>query len=56
MALFVRQVKTLTVKNLVIALIRHWFSTTIRAFILPCIFVGFLYVILGPVLPVPLGL
>ncbi|OAP64689.1 hypothetical protein AYL99_00661 [Fonsecaea erecta] len=42
MALFVRQVITLTLKNLLVAFVRHPFSTTIRAFILPCIFVGFL--------------
>ena len=42
MALFVRQVWTLTVKNILIALVRHWFSTPIRAFLLPVIFVGFL--------------
>jgi hypothetical protein len=44
MALFVRQVTTLTLKNLLIAFIRHWFSTTIRAFLLPCVFIAFLYV------------
>ncbi|KAK5328547.1 hypothetical protein LTR93_002332 [Exophiala xenobiotica] len=42
MALFVRQVWTLTLKNLLIAFVRRWFTTTIRAFLLPCIFVGFL--------------
>ncbi|KIW29258.1 uncharacterized protein PV07_05083 [Cladophialophora immunda] len=42
MALFVRQVVTLTLKNLLVAFVRRWFSTTIRAFLLPCIFVGFL--------------
>jgi ATP-binding cassette subfamily A (ABC1) protein 3 len=42
MALFVRQVTTLTLKNIFIAFIRHWFSTTIRAFLLPVVFVGFL--------------
>ncbi|KIW92595.1 uncharacterized protein Z519_06442 [Cladophialophora bantiana CBS 173.52] len=42
MALFVRQVLTLTLKNLLVAFVRRWFSTTIRAFLLPCIFVGFL--------------
>lgn len=44
MALFVRQVITLTLKNLLLAFIRRWFSTTIRAFLLPAIFVGFLCV------------
>lgn len=42
MALFVRQVTTLTWKNIYIAFIRHGFSTTIRAFLLPVVFVGFL--------------
>ena len=44
MALFVRQVWTLILKNLLIAFVRRWFTTTIRAFLLPCIFVGFLCV------------
>lgn len=42
MALFPRQIWTLTVKNLLVALARHWFSTPVRAFLLPCIFIGFL--------------
>ncbi|KPI36704.1 ABC transporter A family member 2 [Cyphellophora attinorum] len=42
MAFFLRQIWTLTVKNLLIALVRHPFSTPFRAFLLPCIFVGFL--------------
>ncbi|KEF63673.1 ATPase [Exophiala aquamarina CBS 119918] len=42
MALFVRQVITLTLKNILITFLRHWFSTTLRAFLLPVIFVGFL--------------
>ena len=42
MGLLVRQVTTLTVKNLLIAFVRRWFSTTIRAFLLPLIFTGFL--------------
>ena len=42
MALFLRQIWTLVVKNLLISLFRRWFSTPFRAFILPCIFVGFL--------------
>lgn len=42
--LFARQVVTLTVKNILIALVRHRYSTPFRAFLLPCIFVGFLYV------------
>ncbi|OCT45806.1 ABC transporter domain containing protein [Cladophialophora carrionii] len=42
MALFVRQVLTLTLKNLLVAFIRRWFSTTLRAFFLPVVFVGFL--------------
>lgn len=42
MAFFLRQIWTLTVKNLLVALVRHPFSTPFRAFLLPCIFVGFL--------------
>jgi ATP-binding cassette subfamily A (ABC1) protein 3 len=42
MGLFSRQIWTLTVKNLLVALVRHWLSTPIRAFLLPCIFIGFL--------------
>ncbi|KIX09318.1 uncharacterized protein Z518_00397 [Rhinocladiella mackenziei CBS 650.93] len=42
MALLVRQVTTLILKNLLAAFVRRWFSTTFRAFLLPCIFVGFL--------------
>ena len=44
MALFARQVVTLILKNLVASFLRRWFSTTIRAFILPVVFVGFLCV------------
>lgn len=44
MALFLRQIVTLTNKNLLIALVRHWFSTPFRAFLLPCVFIGFLQV------------
>lgn len=47
MGLFVRQVTTLTLKNLLIAFVRRWFSTTIRAFILPLVFTGFLCVALA---------
>jgi len=42
MGLFSRQIAILTVKNLLLALVRHWFSTLFRAFLLPCIFAGFL--------------
>ncbi|EXJ93852.1 hypothetical protein A1O1_02245 [Capronia coronata CBS 617.96] len=42
MALFARQIWTLTLKNLLVAFVRRWFTITIRAFLLPCIFVGFL--------------
>jgi hypothetical protein len=42
MALFLRQIYTLIVKNIVIALLRRGFTTPVRAFLLPCIFVGFL--------------
>ena len=50
MALFVRQVTTLTLKNLLVAFIRRSFSTTLRAFILPVVFVGFLCVKLTPLI------
>ena len=39
---FRRQTWTLTAKNIRIVLFRHAFSTTIRAFLLPIIFIGFL--------------
>lgn len=39
---FARQTWTLTAKNIRIVLLRHTFSTTIRAFLLPVIFIGFL--------------
>lgn len=42
MALFPRQIWTLTIKNLLVALVRHWFSTPVRAFLLPVVFIGFL--------------
>ncbi|PGH04463.1 hypothetical protein AJ80_08516 [Polytolypa hystricis UAMH7299] len=42
MALLVRQIWTLTVKNLRITLFRHWISTPLRAFLFPVIFVIFL--------------
>ena len=42
MVLVVRQIWALTIKNLLIALTRHWASTPFRAFLLPVIFVGFL--------------
>ncbi|EXJ91967.1 ATPase [Capronia epimyces CBS 606.96] len=42
MSLFTRQILTLTLKNLLVAFVRRWFTTTVRAFLLPCIFVGFL--------------
>ncbi|RMD40944.1 hypothetical protein DV735_g4216, partial [Chaetothyriales sp. CBS 134920] len=44
MRLFLRQIWTLTAKNLLLVLVRHWFSTPLRAFVLPCIFVAFLSV------------
>jgi hypothetical protein len=37
-----RQIWALTVKNLLIILIRPWFTTPLRAFFLPVIFIGFL--------------
>ncbi|KAJ9663808.1 hypothetical protein H2198_000568 [Neophaeococcomyces mojaviensis] len=42
MVLMLRQVWALTVKNLLIAFVRHWASTPFRAFFLPVIFIGFL--------------
>jgi ATP-binding cassette, subfamily A (ABC1), member 3 len=42
MALLPRQIAALTVKNLLIALVRHWFSTPFRAFLLPVVFIAFL--------------
>ena len=40
--LFLRQTWTLTVKNITIVLFRHAFSTPLRCFFLPVIFIGFL--------------
>ena len=40
--LFLRQIWTLVLKNLLVALVRRPFSTPFRAFILPCVFIGFL--------------
>ncbi|KMU83259.1 ATP-binding cassette sub-family A member 7 [Coccidioides immitis H538.4] len=40
--IFLRQVWTLFLKNILITLVRPWFTTSIRAFILPVIFVAFL--------------
>lgn len=40
--LLLRQIWTLTVKNLLIVLVRHPFSTPLRCFLLPVIFIGFL--------------
>jgi len=42
MVLILRQIWALTVKNLLIALVRHWASTPFRAFFLPVFFIGFL--------------
>ncbi|KAG9768783.1 putative ABC transporter, partial [Aureobasidium melanogenum] len=42
MALFARQILTLILKNLLVVFVRHPLSTTIRAFVLPVVFVGFL--------------
>lgn len=42
MGLFARQIWTLSVKNLLVALVRHPFSTPLRAFLLPIIFAAFL--------------
>lgn len=35
-----RQAWTLTKKNLLVVFVRHWFFTTIRAFLAPVIFVS----------------
>ncbi|KAL8722848.1 MAG: hypothetical protein Q9225_000735 [Loekoesia sp. 1 TL-2023] len=40
--LFIRQVSTLTWKNILIVLFRHAFSTPFRCFLLPVIYIGFL--------------
>ena len=40
--LLLRQIRTLTWKNFLIILIRHPFSTPLRCFLLPVIFIGFL--------------
>lgn len=42
MFLILRQIWALTIKNLIIVLVRHWASTPFRAFFLPVIFIGFL--------------
>ncbi|EAW12681.1 putative ABC transporter [Aspergillus clavatus NRRL 1] len=42
LGLFFRQVWTLTVKNLLIVLVRPTFTTTLRALVLPVIFVAFI--------------
>ena len=42
MVLILRQIRALTLKNLLVALVRHWASTPFRAFLLPVIFVAFL--------------
>jgi ATP-binding cassette, subfamily A (ABC1), member 3 len=42
MALFARQVWTLVLKNLLAHYVRRWFTTSIRAFLLPLVFIGFL--------------
>lgn len=42
MVLVVRQIRALTFKNLLVALVRHWASTPFRAFLLPVVFVAFL--------------
>ncbi|KAF2188997.1 P-loop containing nucleoside triphosphate hydrolase protein [Zopfia rhizophila CBS 207.26] len=42
MALLWHQIRTLTFKNLLITLYRHWLSTPLRALILPLLFVLFL--------------
>ncbi|KAK2811523.1 hypothetical protein FQN50_002146 [Emmonsiellopsis sp. PD_5] len=39
---FVRQIWTLTLKNLLITLVRPWFTTPLRALFLPVIFIAFI--------------
>ncbi|KAL9084276.1 MAG: hypothetical protein Q9159_005321 [Coniocarpon cinnabarinum] len=39
---FARQTWTLTLKNLLIVFIRHWFATTFRALVLPIVFMFFI--------------
>ncbi|KAF2499146.1 hypothetical protein BU16DRAFT_479678 [Lophium mytilinum] len=39
---FLRQTWTLTYKNLLIVFVRHWFATTLRAFLLPIVFMFFI--------------
>ena len=46
MVLFFRQIWTLTVKNLLITLVRPRFTTVLRAFVLPVAFVVFMSVFL----------
>lgn len=45
MKLFLRQVWTLTVKNLLVVLVRPLFTTVMRALVLPVIFVAFMCVV-----------
>ena len=40
---FLRQVQTLVNKNLLVTLVRAYASTPFRAFILPVIYIAFLY-------------
>ena len=44
MKLFLRQVWTLTVKNLLVVLVRPLFTTLIRALVLPVVFIAFMFV------------
>lgn len=44
MKLFLRQVWTLTVKNLLVVLVRPLFTTVIRALVLPVVFIAFMFV------------
>ncbi|KAI9727310.1 MAG: hypothetical protein M1828_006929 [Chrysothrix sp. TS-e1954] len=39
---FLRQTAVLTWKNILIVLVRHWFSTTLRALVLPIVFMFFI--------------
>ncbi|GAD91978.1 ABC transporter [Paecilomyces variotii No. 5] len=42
MNLLIRQIRTLIVKNLLITLVRPWFTTLLRAFVLPIAFIIFI--------------
>ena len=39
-----RRIWALTVKNILLALVRRWFTTPLRAFFLPVFFIAFMFV------------